>query len=364
MRGSRSVFSALAVVCAVGLTAVDHAEAKRGVSIGSRGTRTQQAPATTPTAPTPAAPIQRTTTPAAAPASTPSATPQAGPQAQPQAATNSAAARPAQQAARPSMFGGGLGGSLMRGLLIGGLIGMVMGAGFGGLAGLLGLLVQGLLIALVVMLALRFFRSRSPAPATAGGYGSARGYGPTPGAGGLSGGLAGLAGGLSGGGSAPAGTAAPGAATPAAASHPGGAASPGRDELGLTPADLDTFERLLAEVHHAFGREDQALLKAHTTPEVFGYLSDELRDNAEHGVRNTVEGVRMLQGDIAESWREGSREYATVAMRYESRDTVVNRETGAYISGDKEHPGETTEVWTFARSRGGAWTLSAIQGAA
>ena len=342
MRGLKAVFSALAVVCAVGLVAVDHAEAKRGMSIGSRGTRTIQAPATTPTAPTPAAPIQRTTTPSPASQATP----------------NPSAARPAQPAGRPSMFGSGLGGSLMRGLLIGGLIGVLMGAGFGGLAGLLGLLVQGLLIALAVFLVVRLFRSRSATPAPAGAYGNARGYTPAgaPGgmSGGLSGGLGGALGGLSGGASPPA----PVAPSPAART-----AGPGRDELGLTPVDLDAFEHLLAEIHHAFGREDQATLKAHTTPEVFGYLADELRHNAEQGVRNTVEGVRMLQGDIAESWREGNRDYATVAMRYESRDTVVDRASGAFVSGDKTHPGETTEVWTFTRSRGGPWSLSSIQGA-
>lgn len=323
MVGMRSLFAALAVMCAVGLVAVDTAEARRGMSIGSRGGRTMQAPAPTPTAPS-AAPIQRTTT------------PQANPQ----------AARPGQQAGRPSMFGSGLGGSLMRGLLIGGLIGMLFGAGFGGLAGFLGLLVQGALLALVVMLAIRFFRSRNPAPAAAGAYGSARTYEPGPAGSGASG---------------PSGSygaaAAPAAAAPAAAPRPG----PGRDEIGLTAADLDTFERLLSEVHQAFGREDQATLKAHTTPEVFGYLADELRTNIENGVRNTVDGVRMLQGDIAESWREGARDYATVAMRYESRDSVVDRATGAFVSGDRDRPGETTEVWTFTRTRGGPWVVSAIQ---
>lgn len=329
MVGMRSLFAALAVMCAVGLVAVDTAEARRGMSIGSRGGRTMQAPAPTPTAPA-AAPIQRTTT------------PQANPQ----------AARAGQQAGRPSMFGSGLGGSLMRGLLIGGLIGMLLGGGFGGLAGILGLLVQGALIALVVMLAIRFFRSRNtpaPAAAGAGAYGSARAYGPGPAGPGAAGPSPAAA--------RPAPAPAAAAAAPAAAPRRG----PGKDEIGLTATDLDTFERLLSEVHQAFGREDQATLKAHTTPEVFGYLADDLRTHIENGTRNVVDGVRMLQGDIAESWREGERDYATVAMRYESRDSVVDRTTGAFVSGDRDQPGETTEVWTFTRTRGGPWVVSAIQ---
>lgn len=336
----KSWVAALAVACALGLVAVDQAEAKRGMSVGSRGTRTFQAPATTPTAPAPAAPIQRTTTPQTGPNTTgPNTTGTTNP---------AAAARPAQPAARPSMFGSGLAGNLMRGLLIGGLLGLLLGSGFGGLAGMLGLLLQGALIALVVFLVLRLMRGARPTPA--GAYGASGG-------GQGSGNMAGWPGG-----SAP--QPAPAAPRPAPAPSPASAAAPsgrGRDELGLTPADLDSFERLLGEIQTAFGREDQGTLKAHATPEVFSFLADELRENAEHNVRNTVTDVKLLQGDIAESWREGTRDYATVAMRYESRDTVVDRATGAYVSGDRDRPGESTEVWTFTREKGGAWMLAAIQ---
>lgn len=337
----KSWVAALAVACALGLVVVDQAEAKRGMSVGSRGTRTFQAPATTPTAPTPAAPIQRTTTPQTGPNATGPAT--AG-------ATNpAAAARPAQQAARPSMFGSGLAGNLMRGLLIGGLLGLLLGSGFGGLAGMLGLLLQGALIALAIFLVLRLMRGARPTPA--GAYG-ASGGGPG------SGNVGGWPGGS---GPQPAAAAARPAPAPASAPAPAAPSGRGRDEIGLAPADLDSFERLLGEIQTAFGREDQGTLKAHATQEVFSFLADELRENAEHNVRNTVTDVKLLQGDIAESWREGTRDYATVAMRYESRDTVVDRATGAYVSGDRDRPGESTEVWTFTRDKGGEWVLAAIQ---
>jgi predicted lipid-binding transport protein (Tim44 family) len=310
---------------AVGLTAltlifssmaVDYAEARRGGSFGSRGTRTYQSAPATNTAPA-AAPVQRSMT-------TPG-----------QAAAPAAGAAAGAAGARASRFGSGLGGTLMRGLLIGGLFGLLMGAGFGGFAGFLGLLVQGLLIALVVMLAIRFFRRRKDAqqPAMAGMNPMRReaetmhGTQPLRGAGG------------------------------------GGAAvgRPGTDAVGVKPADLDVFEQRLVALQAAFSREDHDALDRIATPEVASYLAEEMAQNEARGIRTEASDVTLLQGDVAESWREGNREYATVAMRYGMRETTRDRRTGAIVDGVENRPVESTEIWTFVRERGDSWKLSAIQ---
>ncbi|WP_244493657.1 TIM44-like domain-containing protein, partial [Aureimonas sp. AU4] len=239
--------------------------------------------------------------------------------------------------ARASRFGSGLGGSLMRGLLIGGLFGLLMGAGFGGFAGFLGLLVQGLLIALVVMLAVRFFRRRKEGeqPAMAGmnpmrrEAEDVRGAQPMRGMGG-------------GGGGAVVGR-------------------PGTDAIGVKPADLDVFEQRLVALQAAFSREDHAALDRIATPEVASYLAEEMAQNEARGVRTEASDVTLLQGDVAESWREGNREYATVAMRYGMRETTRDRRTGAIVDGVENRPVESTEIWTFVRERGDSWRLSAIQ---
>ena len=106
--------------------------------------------------------------------------------------------------------------------------------------------------------------------------------------------------------------------------------------------------------------EDYATLRRITTPEMMGYLSEELGQNASNGLRNEVSDVRLLQGDVAESWREGANDFATVAMRYSSRDVTRERASNRIVSGD-ERPSESTEIWTFVRERGGDWKLSAIQ---
>ncbi|MFG1242322.1 TIM44-like domain-containing protein [Xanthobacter sp. V7C-4] len=318
-----TVLAALAVAGALTLVVADHADARQGGSFGSRGTRTYQTPASTPTAPGTVAPVQRSTT-----------SPQTAP---------SSAARPQTAAQRPSMFGNGFAGSLMRGLLIGGLIGMLMGQGLGGLAGILGLLLQVGLVVAGVMLVMRLLRRSQPVPAGAGAGGGYGGPRPTA-----------------------RGDWRAASAPPAGSGRPPGV----QDEIGVTPADLDAFERLLGIIQGAVSREDQAELRANTTPEMFGYLADELRENAERGLRNQVSDVKLLQGDVAEAWREGNREYATVAMRYASRDVMLDRASGKVVSG-AAGIGESTEVWTFVRDRiagptGGAaglWRLSAIQGA-
>jgi predicted lipid-binding transport protein (Tim44 family) len=74
--------------------------------------------------------------------------------------------------------------------------------------------------------------------------------------------------------------------------------------------------------------------------------------------------VKLLQGDLSEAWSEASGEYATVAMRYEIFDAVLERETGKVVSGDLKTPTEVTEIWTFLRAHNTGpqgWTLSAIQ---
>ena len=115
------------------------------------------------------------------------------------------------------------------------------------------------------------------------------------------------------------------------------------------------------EIQEAFGREDYGTIREHSTPEIMSYLAEELSQNATRGVRNQVSDVQMLEGDVAEAWREGDAEYATAALRYSSRDWMVDRESGAVVEGDPNAVTETTELWTFVRQPGQAWKLSAIQ---
>jgi predicted lipid-binding transport protein (Tim44 family) len=140
----------------------------------------------------------------------------------------------------------------------------------------------------------------------------------------------------------------------------GSGPAPATEPLEVKPEDFDTFERLLGEVQTAYGREDLAALRARVTPEMLSYYSEELSENASRGVVNEIRDVKLLQGDLSESWREGDKDYASVAMRYSLIDRYVERATGR-VSDGNDQPQEATEIWTFMRAHGGSWLLSAIQ---
>jgi predicted lipid-binding transport protein (Tim44 family) len=291
--------------CIVSLNPV---EARMGGSFGSRGTRTFQSAPATRTAPS-VGPIQRSMTPnQPAPASP-------------------VQSFPAQS--RPSFwsgFGGGVVGGLLGGLVFNGIFGMMFGHGFGGVGGGFSLLFQLLLIGGVVLLAVRFFRRRDMQTPQSGGQHPFQ-FGPRSFGNGR---------------------------PPVNSKGFGGPPAMGadRDEIGIT-----------GEVQDAFTREDHQGLRRLTTPEMVSYLSEELADNATHGLKNEVSDLRFLSGDVAEAWREDNRDYATMAMHWSAKDLMRNRQTGAVEKGDPEKPIETTELWTFTRDAGGPWLLSAIQDA-
>jgi predicted lipid-binding transport protein (Tim44 family) len=315
---NKSLIAFLAVAAALAFVAVEAMAAPR-MNSGSRGSRTYSAPPATQTAPNAARPIERSMTTPARPA-------------QPGAAT---AARPTQPAAQTGgFFGRGMLGGLAAGFLGAGLIGMLMGNGFmGGMAGfasMLGMLIQIGLVVLVAVLAWRWWQRRSqPQPAYADGPAmqrigmneeQPRGY----------------------------------------TNGHGASAQDAGEPIEIKPADFDAFERTLGEVQKAYSDEDVGALRLRMTPEMLSYFSEELSANAARGVVNKLSDVKLLQGDLAEAWREGDDEYATVVMRYSQVDKLIDRASGKVVQGG-DTPDEGVEYWTFRRAGGGAWMVSAIQ---
>ncbi len=130
--------------------------------------------------------------------------------------------------------------------------------------------------------------------------------------------------------------------------------------LEILPADYEAFERLLSDIQAAWSNEDVAKLHTLATPEMVSYFTDDLQRNKARNVVNKVSGTKLLQGDLAEAWREGDTDFASVAMRFSMIDKTVDRVSGRLVEGS-EQPSEATEVWTFLRPRGANWELSAIQ---
>jgi predicted lipid-binding transport protein (Tim44 family) len=287
-----------------------------GSNSGSRGSKTQQAPAPTQTAPT-AKPVERSTTPTQQAQARPSATP--------------AAAQGGFFARNPFLSG------LMGGLVGAGLIGMLFGGGFGGfggMAGMLGLLVQLALIGGLGYLAYRLIKGRSAAPAA-----------PSPA----------YAGGMPRPAEAPMGR-----SLLAGMGGSAGGAAAASANLAIAAEDFNTFEAMLSDIQSAFSKGDLAKLRTMVTPEMLGYFSEQLSANASRGVENKVDAVKLEQGDLSEAWSEGGIDYASVAMRFSMIDVTRRIADGSIVEGNPAVRTEATEVWTFLRSRGGNWILSAI----
>jgi len=134
---------------------------------------------------------------------------------------------------------------------------------------------------------------------------------------------------------------------------------PSGDKLTIDKSDYDAFERALGQIQAAYSTEDLAGLRAQVTPEMLSYFSEQLAGNSSRGLINRVTDVKLLRGDLAEAWREGHTDYATVAMNFALKDSMVERASGQTVEGGERS--EATELWTFMRARGGNWLLSAIQ---
>ena len=291
-----------------------------GTNTGSRGSKTDQAPAPTQTAPAPK-PVERSATPTQQAQARPAATP---------------AAAPGGFFARNPFMSG-----LMGGMLGAGLIGMMFGGGFGGMgglggaAGMLGLLIQLALIGGLGYLAYRLWKGRSAAPAAQSpAYAGEMSRTAEPTSMGRSM-LAGVGGG-------------------------GGGAAAATAGLAIAAEDFNSFETMLSDIQSAFSKGDLAKLRTMVTPEMVGYFSEQLSANASRGVENKVDAVKLEQGDLSEAWSEGGIDYASVAMRFSMIDVTRRIADGTIVEGNPQVRTEATEVWTFLRSRGGSWILSAI----
>ncbi len=281
-----------------------------GSSFGSRGGMTYSAPPATNAAPFSAAPMQRSMTPYSS---------------------------PSYGAPSPGVsgFGGGYGG---RSAFSSGLLGGLLGAGIGGLLfghGLFGgMHGGGSFLGLLLQLALLYFVGRWLYRTFFSGQAM-------------------FAGGVRGGGAGSGGL-------------PGGAVFGGRQgragppPIAIQPADYDAFEALLKGMQAAWSAQDLNALRSVATPEMTSYFGEQLAELRSRGWRNTVSDVQLMKGDLAQAWSEGRREYATVAMQFSMVDVTRDGE-GRVVDGSPTERQLVTELWTFMRSPGGRWLLSAIQ---
>lgn len=292
-----ATIAALALALAPGLA---EARAGSGSSMGSRGSYTYSAPPSTSTAPYSASPMQRSMTP-----------------------QNQPYANPGYQGSRP-----GMGSGFLTGLVGAGVLGMLFGHGFFGfghfgIGHLFGLIIQIVIVVWLVRFLMRMFGVGGAPSLATGPNVFVRGQ------------------------------------MPAGGPRPTGGRA-GGPPIEIGPQDYQQFEQLLAGIQAAWSAHDLNGLQAMATPEMVSYFADQLSEQVSRGVRNQVGDVHLLSGDLAQAWTENGRDYATVAMRFSMVDVTWDT-AGQVVDGSPSEHVTATEIWTFVRSPGGHWVLSAIQ---
>ena len=317
------------VAALVGLSMASDAWAKagKGSSLGSRGSRTYDRPiersTTPPPSPTAPAPSQVAPSPTAQqPMYNPGAVRQPG-----MAAAPMAAAQPSFFQRNPMMAGmlGGLVGAGIGSMLFGHSPALAAASDAAPGASMLGMFIQLALIGGLGYLAYRMFRRRQQPAAPAG---------------------------------------APVYERQAEAVY-GGHVTPAQrreeKEFELAPEDQEAFTQIITGVQKAWTEGNPVALRQLATPEVVGWMSEDLSRDQSKGVRNVMEDVTLLKGDVTETWRDQQLEYATAVIVFSAKDYVVRIADGQVVEGDAQNPVETQEAWTFVRSPGGRWLLSAIE---
>lgn len=323
----------LSLVVALSMGADAWARAGKSSSMGSRGSRTYDRPIERTVTPPPA-----TTAPAPAPQVQPGAQPMYNPSAvRPQPGM----AAPMAPAAQPGFF--------QRNPMMAGVLGGLVGAGIGSMlfghspalaaassaapgASFLGMLLQLALIGGLAWLAFRFFRRRAQPqaqpPVVDAEYHrdtASHDYGSAP------------------------------------ASLPAAGQRRVEKEFEVSAADQEAFTQIIAGVQKAWSDANPVALRGYVTPEVAGWMAEDQARDQSRGVRNVVEDVQLLKGDISETWRDAELEYATAIITFSAKDYMVRVADNQVVEGDARNPVEATEAWTFVRSPGGKWLLSAIE---
>ncbi len=249
-------------------------------------------------------------------------------------------------------------GSFMKGLaggLAGGLLGSMLfsslahGAGFGGAGGGIGLL-DIILIAGLLYVAYRFWKSRQNQnrPAFAGGAPSmghhpSMGYNPPMDA---------------------------ASATMARSSASYGSSSDvGYFGQGSSPAmtygsrmDRDTAEDVFFRVQGAWTRRDLSSVQDHVELDVARVLEADLQDLKDRHEINRLENISVRNIEFSEPWYEGDRELVRVRFTASLLDYTVDESTGAIKSGSNTEPVKFDEYWIFAKSQGrSSWQLAGIE---
>ena len=123
-----------------------------------------------------------------------------------------------------------------------------------------------------------------------------------------------------------------------------------RDDPGVTQEALDARLRLIYdELNAAWSRRDLGGARPYVSDELFDYLQYWVSAYERQGLRNVLEGMRIVEWKTVKVLRDRHYDSLTVRLWGSGRDYTVRQATGDVVTGDPKHDRFYSEYWTLIR---------------
>jgi predicted lipid-binding transport protein (Tim44 family) len=139
--------------------------------------------------------------------------------------------------------------------------------------------------------------------------------------------------------------------------------NPASVELG--EQDKKSFENLLLQIQNAWSQQDTATLRQLSTPEMYQFFEETIRDNQQRNIANYISGVQLMKLEVLDTWQEHNAKFVKTALTWKAIDYAVNtslpsNDPGYLIDGNMREPTMASEIWTFTSEYNGPWLLAEI----
>jgi hypothetical protein len=126
-----------------------------------------------------------------------------------------------------------------------------------------------------------------------------------------------------------------------------------RDDPGVTMEGLHARLQLIyGEVNAAWSRADLTAARPFVSDGLYDYLQYWVAAYQAQGLRNVLEGMRIVEWKTTRIVRDRHYDALTVRLWGTGRDTTVRQATGEVVSGDPKRDRAYSEYWTLIRGAG------------
>jgi predicted lipid-binding transport protein (Tim44 family) len=126
-----------------------------------------------------------------------------------------------------------------------------------------------------------------------------------------------------------------------------------REDPAVTQQALDARLRLIYdELNAAWSRRDLGGARPYVSDGLFDYLKYWVTAYEKQGLRNALEGMRIVEWKTVKVLRDRHYDSLTLRLWGSGRDYTVRQTTGDVVSGDPKRERFYSEYWTLIRGAG------------